>query len=62
MAWNGRPVRLVGPGLLLMLVPAHGALLVDRASMVGMTTVRVNGLGWSGRAACPMGLMLQDHA
>jgi hypothetical protein len=44
-----------------MLVPAHGALLVDGASMVGMTTVGVNRLGWKGRAARRMGLM-QDHA
>src|SRR4029077_2641503 len=42
MAWNGRPVRSVGPVLPLMWVPAHGTLLVARASMVGMTTVRVH--------------------
>jgi hypothetical protein len=30
--------------------------------MVGMTTVGVNRLGESGRAARPMGLMLEDHA
>ena len=63
MAWKGCPV-LSGqcPVLPLMLVPAHGALLAGRASMVGMTTVRVNRLGRSGRAARPMGLILQDHA
>ena len=61
MGGNGRPVRSVGPALPLILVPAHGALLAGRASMVGMTTVRVNRLGRSGRAARPMGLILQDH-
>jgi hypothetical protein len=46
-----------------MWVPAHGTLLMDWASMVGMTTVRVHPLGKSGRAAHPMELMLPDlHA
>jgi hypothetical protein len=63
MAWNGRPARSVGPALPLMWVPAHGALFVDRASTVGMTTVRVHPLGRRGRAARPLGLVLQDlHA
>ena len=63
VAWNGRPVRSVGPALPLMWVPAHGALFVDRASMVGMTTVRVHPLGRRGRAARPKGPTLQDlHA
>jgi hypothetical protein len=52
--------RVRGPALPLRWVPAHGVLVVDGASMVGMTRFGVDPPGRRGRAVGPMGLVLQD--